>query len=86
MKNTLALAIIILGGMLVYGGYKDFSFADTIRFFTGQKLQSSGPVTRGFKDGTPQDIQPKAPTKPSAFHPTTPTNSPSAGHTGLGNT
>lgn len=72
MKNTLALAIILLGGMLVYGGYKDMSFADTIRFFTGQKLQGSGPVTRGFKDGTPQDRKPTTPPKPNGFTPTTP--------------
>lgn len=71
MKNTLAITIILLGGMLVYGGYKDMSFADTIRFFTGQKLQNNGPVTRGFKDGTPQDIQPKTPAKPNGFTPNT---------------
>lgn len=52
MKNTLALAIILLGGMLVYGGYKDYSFADTIRFFTGQKLQNPPPPS-GTIPGTP---------------------------------
>lgn len=65
MKNTLALAIIALGGMLVYGGYKDYSFTDTVRFFTGQKLQNSG-TTKGFKDGKLQDHIPK---KPNGFTP-----------------
>lgn len=56
MKNTLAIAIIILGGILIYGGYKDYSFADTIRFFTGQKIT-------GEKDGVTIDAPPK-PTDP----------------------
>jgi hypothetical protein len=42
MKNTLALSVILIGGMLVYGGYKDYTFADTLRFFTGQKLKGNG--------------------------------------------
>lgn len=46
MKNTLAIAIIILGAMLVYGGYKNLSFADTIRYFTGQKVQGGGAIKR----------------------------------------
>lgn len=77
MKNTLALAIILLGGMLVYGGYKDYSFADTIRFFTGQKMQNSG-VTKGLSK--PNDIQPATPKKPSGFTPSGGSpNLPSAG-------
>lgn len=45
MKNTSALAAIILGGMLIYGGYKNWSFADTVRFFTGQPLSGLKPGT-----------------------------------------
>jgi hypothetical protein len=74
MKNTLALAMVLLGGMLVYGGYKDYSFSDTIRFFTGQKLQGSG------MGRSTEQIHP-LPKKPSAFTPSTPsTNPPPAGN------
>lgn len=48
MKNTTALAAIIIGGMLIYGGYKNWSFADTVRFFTGQPLSGLKPgVVKG---------------------------------------
>lgn len=50
MRNTTALVMILLGGMLIYGGYKDYSFADTIRFFTGQKLTGNGSNLPGLKN------------------------------------
>jgi hypothetical protein len=78
MKNTLAIAIILLGGMLVYGGYKDYSFADTIRFFTGQKLQNATKPTSGLSEKPFQDIPPKASKSSGGFAPST-TNPPSTG-------
>ncbi|MGW1743859.1 hypothetical protein ACWCPQ_34260 [Nocardia sp. NPDC001965] len=41
MKNTLALAMILLGAMLVYSGFKGWTIGETIKFFTGQ---SDGPA------------------------------------------
>lgn len=64
MKNTLALAVILLGGMLIYGGYKDYSFADTIRYFTGQKLVGK----KDLKVLPPQSpAKPESPTNPPGF-------------------
>lgn len=51
MKNTLALGAILFGAIVVYGGYKNWTIADTIRFFTGQEMHGDVP---GVVKGTPQ--------------------------------
>lgn len=35
MKNTVAIGAIILGGILVYSGFKNWTIPETIKFFTG---------------------------------------------------
>lgn len=48
MKNTLALGAILFGAIVVYGGYKNWTIADTIRFFTGQEMHGDVPgVVKG---------------------------------------
>lgn len=36
MKNTLALGMIILGALMVYSGFKNWTLFEAVRFFTGQ--------------------------------------------------
>lgn len=36
MKNTLAVGMILLGGVLVYSGFKNWTIAETLKFFAGQ--------------------------------------------------
>lgn len=36
MKNTLALGLIILGALMVYSGFKNWTLVEALKFFTGQ--------------------------------------------------
>ena len=49
MKNTLAIGAILIGGILVYAGFKNWTLADTVRFFSGQEMLGEVP---GVKTGT----------------------------------
>lgn len=57
MKNTLAIGVILLGGLMVYAGYQNWTLADTIRFFAGQKQTHIRPGVVGgtATDGTGLD-------------------------------
>jgi hypothetical protein len=56
MKNTLAIGAILLGGIMVYAGYKNWTLADTIRFFAGQEQSGLAPGTvRGNAVPDPND-------------------------------
>lgn len=54
MKNTLALGAILLGLILVYSGYKGWTVADTVRFFTGQEQKDVAKT--GDNPGDPGDL------------------------------
>lgn len=56
MKNTIALAAIVLGGILMYAGYKGWTVADTIRFFTGQEQRDVDASGGGDDPGNPGDL------------------------------
>ncbi|ARK07708.1 hypothetical protein Toil_gp25 [Rhodococcus phage Toil] len=56
MKNTLAIGAILLGGIMVYAGFKNWTLADTIRFFAGMEQSGLAPGTiRGNAVPDPND-------------------------------
>jgi len=62
MRNTLAIGCIVLGGLLIYGGFKNWTLAETIRFFTGQDTGPEAGSEAGSEAGPPPEAgEPGAP-------------------------
>lgn len=51
LKNTLAIALILVGGVLVYSGFKNWTLGETLKFFAGQDPPSDyTPMTEQEKE------------------------------------